>query len=181
MFCQISINLVKLTLLFIHTIYRMVGKLREDIDDLDVKIIEKLLKDSRKSLRSVAKEIGIPTSTVHERVKRLVRLGIIRRFTAELDPRLLGLDITALILVSVDGAYITEVEKTLSTYDQVMAVYDITGEFDIALLARFRNMDELNNFIKNILKMPHIKRTVTSVVLNVVKEKLCLDTMPRWI
>ncbi len=105
---------------------------------------------------------------------------MIRRFTAELDLKLLGLDITALILVSVDGAHITEVEKTLSTYDQVIAVYDITGEFDVALIAKFRNMDELNNFIKTILKMPYIKRTVTSVVFNVVKEKLCMDIVPKY-
>ncbi|GAY24833.1 Lrp/AsnC family transcriptional regulator [Desulfurococcaceae archaeon AG1] len=150
------------------------------MDELDAKIIERLLKDSRKSLRSIAKELGTPTSTVHERVKRLVKLGVIRRFTAELDLKLLGLDITALILVSVDGAHITEVEKTLSTYDQVIAVYDITGEFDVALIAKFRNMDELNNFIKTILKMPYIKRTVTSVVFNVVKEKLCMDIVPKY-
>ncbi|HWQ17052.1 MAG TPA: Lrp/AsnC family transcriptional regulator [Sulfolobales archaeon] len=153
--------------------------MRGDMDELDAKIIERLLKDSRKSLRSIAKELGTPTSTVHERVKRLVKLGVIRRFTAELDLKLLGLDITALILVSVDGAHITEVEKTLSTYDQVMAVYDITGEFDVALIAKFRNMDELNNFIKTILKIPYIKRTVTSVVFNVVKEKLCMDIVPK--
>ncbi len=152
--------------------------MKEKMDDLDVKIIRELLKDSRKSLRSVAKELGTPTSTIHERVKRLVRLGVIRRFTAELDPRALGLDITALILVSVDGAYISEVEKILSTYDQVVAVYDITGEFDVALIAKFRDMDELNNFIKTILKIPHIRRTVTSVVFNVVKERLCMDSMP---
>ncbi|MEM0439285.1 MAG: AsnC family transcriptional regulator [Desulfurococcaceae archaeon] len=158
----------------------MAGKLRGDMDELDAKIIERLLKDSRKSLRSIAKELGTPTSTVHERVKRLVKLGVIRRFTAELDLKLLGLDITALILVSVDGAHITEVEKTLSTYDQVIAVYDITGEFDVALIAKFRNMDELNNFIKTILKMPYIKRTVTSVVFNVVKEKLCMDIVPKY-
>jgi len=150
------------------------------MDELDMKIIERLLKDSRKSLRSIAKELGTPTSTVHERVKRLVKLGVIRRFTAELDLKLLGLDITALILVSVDGAHITDVEKTLSTYDQVIAVYDITGEFDVALIAKFRNMDELNNFIKTILKMPYIKRTVTSVVFNVVKEKLCMDIVPKY-
>ncbi|MEM0471645.1 MAG: Lrp/AsnC family transcriptional regulator [Sulfolobales archaeon] len=154
--------------------------MRGDMDELDAKIIERLLKDSRKSLRSIAKELGTPTSTVHERVKRLVKLGVIRRFTAELDLKLLGLDITALILVSVDGAHITEVEKTLSTYDQVIAVYDITGEFDVALIAKFRNMDELNNFIKTILKMPYIKRTVTSVVFNVVKEKLCMDIVPKY-
>jgi DNA-binding Lrp family transcriptional regulator len=153
-----------------------VGLLRPGLDELDVLILERLLKDSRKSLRSIAKEIGTPTSTVHERVRRLVKMGVIRRFTAELDTKVLGIDVTALILVSVEGAYITEVEKALSAFEQVIAVYDITGEFDVAVIAKFRSIDELNNFIKAVLKMPHVKRTVTSIAFNVVKEKLCIDT-----
>ncbi|MDT7889099.1 MAG: Lrp/AsnC family transcriptional regulator [Desulfurococcales archaeon] len=152
--------------------------MRVGLDELDIRILERLLKDSRKSLRSIAKELGTPTSTVHERVKRLVKIGIIKRFTAELDTKILGMDVTALILISVEGAYITEVERALSSYEQVVAVYDITGEFDVAVIAKFRSIDELNNFIKNVLKIPHVKRTVTSVVFNVVKEKLCIDS-PR--
>ena len=147
------------------------------LDELDVLILERLLKDSRKSLRSIAKEIGTPTSTVHERVRRLVKMGVIKKFTAELDTKVLGMDVTALILVSVEGAYITEVEKALSAFEQVIAVYDITGEFDVAVIAKFRSIDELNNFIKAVLKMPHVKRTVTSIAFNVVKEKLCIDTL----
>jgi DNA-binding Lrp family transcriptional regulator len=154
-----------------------VGLLRPGLDELDVLILERLLKDSRKSLRSIAKEIGTPTSTVHERVRRLVKMGVIKRFTAELDTKVLGMDVTALILVSVEGAYITEVEKALSAFEQVIAVYDITGEFDVAVIAKFRSIDELNNFIKAVLKMPHVKRTVTSIAFNVVKEKLCIDTL----
>jgi DNA-binding Lrp family transcriptional regulator len=153
-----------------------VGLLRPGLDELDVLILERLLKDSRKSLRSIAKEIGTPTSTVHERVRRLVKMGVIKRFTAELDTKVLGMDVTALILVSVEGAYITEVEKALSAFEQVIAVYDITGEFDVAVIAKFRSIDELNNFIKAVLKMPHVKRTFTSIAFNVVKEKLCIDT-----
>jgi len=150
--------------------------LKKSMDDLDVKILEKLMTDSRRSLRSIAKELGTPTSTIHERVKRLLKLGIIKRFTAELDTRVLGLDITALILISVEGAYISDVEKILSTYEHVVAVYDITGDFDVAVIAKFRNIEDLNNFIKSILKIPHIKKTVTSIAFNVVKEKLCIDT-----
>jgi DNA-binding Lrp family transcriptional regulator len=44
------------------------------------------------------------------------------------------------------------------------------------VIAKFRSIDELNNFIKAVLKMPHVKRTVTSIAFNVVKEKLCIDT-----
>lgn len=149
----------------------------EALDRLDLKVLDKMLNNARQSLRSIAKELGVPTSTVHERVRKLVRLGVIRRFTAELNPRALGLDLTALVLISVEGAHITEVEKTLSSYDNVVAVYDITGDFDVALIAKFRSIDELNAFIKGVLKMSHVKRTVTSVVFNVVKERLCIDSI----
>ena len=51
-----------------------------------------------------------------------------------------------------------------------MCVYDITGDFDIAIVARFKDNSMLNTFIKEILKNPHVTRTVTNVTLNVVKE-----------
>ena len=62
------------------------------------------------------------------------------------------------------------VENEVSKIDNVVSVYDITGDFDIAVIARFRDRSGLNDFIKRLLAMPYVKRTVTNVVLNVVKE-----------
>jgi DNA-binding Lrp family transcriptional regulator len=62
------------------------------------------------------------------------------------------------------------VEKELAKLDEVICIYDITGDYDIAVVARFKNRSTLNSFIKSTLKMPHVNRTVTNVVLNVVKE-----------
>jgi DNA-binding Lrp family transcriptional regulator len=52
----------------------------------------------------------------------------------------------------------------------VIAVYDTTGDYDIVTVAKFRTREELNVFIKETLKMPYVKRSVTSIALNVVKE-----------
>ena len=54
--------------------------------------------------------------------------------------------------------------------DEVISIYDVTGDYDIAVIARFKDRTSLNNFIKSILKIPHVIKTVTNVVLNVVKE-----------
>jgi DNA-binding Lrp family transcriptional regulator len=70
----------------------------------------------------------------------------------------------------VEGVYISEVEDLLSREPNVRAVYDITGEYDIALISVFRSVSELDNFIKRILKNPYIKRSVTSLILRVVKD-----------
>ncbi|MFZ8783508.1 MAG: Lrp/AsnC ligand binding domain-containing protein [Desulfurococcaceae archaeon] len=70
----------------------------------------------------------------------------------------------------VEGVYISKVEDLLSREPNVRAVYDITGEYDIALISVFRSVSELDNFIKRILKNPYIKRSATSLILRVVKD-----------
>jgi len=87
-----------------------------------------------------------------------------------LDSAKLGYGLTALILIEAEGRYLPEVEKELAQLDEVISIYDITGDYDVAVVARFKNRTTLNNFIKSTLKMPHVTRTVTNVVLNVVKE-----------
>jgi Lrp/AsnC family transcriptional regulator for asnA, asnC and gidA len=52
----------------------------------------------------------------------------------------------------------------------VVAVYDITGDYDAAVITKFKDRSSLNDFVKKLLAMPNIKRTVTNVVLNVIKE-----------
>jgi len=81
-----------------------------------------------------------------------------------------GYVFTVLILIQVEGEHIVTVEENLASINEVVAVYDITGEFDVGVLAKFKSQPSLNNFIKTILKMPNIQRTVTSMVLNTVKE-----------
>ena len=96
--------------------------------------------------------------------------GILKGYTIMLDSAKLGYSLTALILIEAEGRYLPEVEKELAKLDEVICIYDITGDYDVAVVARFKNRNTLNNFIKSALKMPHVTRTVTNVVLNVVKE-----------
>ncbi|MEB3860310.1 MAG: Lrp/AsnC family transcriptional regulator [Desulfurococcales archaeon] len=149
------------------------------LDSIDIELIREMLRDSRQSLKKLAKRLGMPTSSTHDRVKRLARNGVIKRFTLELDCRKIGLDITILTLVKVKGPQILEVESKLRDHPNIVALYDITGEFDMALIAKFRDMREADKFIKSLLKEPGIERTVTSVVLNVVKESYCPETLPK--
>ncbi|MEM1716070.1 MAG: Lrp/AsnC ligand binding domain-containing protein [Candidatus Bathyarchaeia archaeon] len=87
-----------------------------------------------------------------------------------IDPVKAGYGTIAIILVQAEGAHLVDVENEIAKIDNVVAVYDITGDFDIAVIARFKDRFELNSFVKKLLSMPYVKRTVTNVVLNVVKE-----------
>ena len=140
------------------------------MDDIDRKIIQLLQEDARKSFNKIADSLGIAVGTAYNRVKNMEDSGILKGYTIMLDSGKLGFGLTALILIEAEGRYLPEVEKELAKLDEIICIYDITGDYDIAVVARFKNRNTLNNFIKSALKMPHVTRTVTNVVLNVVKE-----------
>ncbi|MCX8208500.1 MAG: Lrp/AsnC family transcriptional regulator [Sulfolobales archaeon] len=144
---------------------------RELLDDVDVKLLEYLKINARTSVRELSRAVGRSPSVVHGRLKRLERIGVVRGYTALLDYRMLGYEVYALTLLQVDGEHITEVEKLLAREPNVRAVFDITGEYDVAILTVFSSVSELDAFIKRMLKVPYIKRSVTNLVLRVVKDE----------
>ena len=87
-----------------------------------------------------------------------------------LDHEKLGYDFTAVIEVTAIKGKITEVEKHISKFPNVCAVYDITGLTDMVIVAKFKSRGELSNFVKKDISLPYIDRTNTHVVLITVKE-----------
>jgi DNA-binding Lrp family transcriptional regulator len=128
-----------------------------DIDDTDIIILKELQEDFTTSYRDIAKKLGLSVGTVHNRVKKLKEIGVIKSFAAVLDAEKLGFELTAVLLIQVEGGDIIEVERAIAKSKSVVAVYDTTGEFDIIAIAKFRSRDDLNTFIKETLKMGAIK------------------------
>jgi len=145
-------------------------QVKESLDELDLKIMRLLGEDARKSYREIAEQLQVAPGTIYSRTKRLMEENIMKAYVPVIDPSKVGFDVYALILIQAEGKHLREVEEELAKSQEVYFVYDITGDFDIALGARFRNRSGLDRFIKSMLKIPYIKRTVTNVVLNVVKE-----------
>ena len=129
-----------------------------------------LQEDSRISFNKIASKLGISVGTAYNRVRSLEERGILKGYTVIVDPTKIGYGTIAIILIQAEGAHLIDVENEVAKMDNVIAVYDITGDFDIAVIARFKDRFGLNAFVKRILSMPYVKRTVTNVVLNVVKE-----------
>jgi DNA-binding Lrp family transcriptional regulator len=142
----------------------------QKLDDIDLQILRILQEDSRMSYRKIAHSLGIAVGTVYNRIKRLEEEGVFKAYTVMADPAKLGYELTAIILIQAEGSHLQEVEKEIAQSDSTICVYDVTGDFDIAVIARFKNRSMLNSFIKGTLKIPYIKRTVTNVALNILKE-----------
>jgi|TARA_B100000315_G_scaffold251527_1_gene286478 DNA-binding Lrp family transcriptional regulator len=144
------------------------------LEQLDKKILEALQRDARLSSRQIAEKLGVAAGTVNARMRKLREQGVLRGFRPEIDWDVAGYDITAVILVRVEGGKLVEVENKLANNKNICLVYDMTGDYDVALVGKFRDRAQLNRFIKSALAMDHIERTVTSIVLNVVKEEFAL-------
>ena len=149
----------------------------EKIDDVDLQIINLLQEDSRLSFNKIASRLGISVGTAYNRVKSLEDRGILKGYSVIVDPVKVGYGLTAIILIQAEGKHLLGVENEIAKISNVISVYDITGDFDIAAIARFKDRTGLNAFIKSLLSVPYVRRTVTNVVLNVIKEDFRVDVL----
>jgi DNA-binding Lrp family transcriptional regulator len=140
------------------------------LDEIDKKILAELLLDSKRSYRELAKAIGISAATVINHVQRLESAGVIKEYTVMLDFERLGFELTVVTEMTVNRGKLLETQGEIAKLPYVCAVYDVTGEIDSVVIAKFRNRRELSAFPKDLLSMPFVERTNTHVVLNTVKE-----------
>jgi len=139
------------------------------IDKIDEKILKNLMVDARISARQLALKLGMSTVTILSRIKKLEKEKIIKGYTALIDHEKLGYDLTAIIEV-VANKNIVDIEEKLSKIDNVCAVYDITGNTDTVIIAKFKERSELSGFVKSLSAMANVDNTITHVVLNTTKE-----------
>ncbi|MCS7128515.1 MAG: Lrp/AsnC family transcriptional regulator [Desulfurococcaceae archaeon] len=149
------------------------------LDEVDLRILRALALNARISIRELARELNRSPSTVHERIRKLEKMSIITGFTSLLNYKALGYTINALTLLQVDGASIEELESSLAKEPCVRCVYDITGEYDVAVISSFKSVDELDKFVKRLIGKPYVKRSVTSIILRVVKENPHLENFTK--
>jgi len=148
------------------------------LDRLDIAILARLLTDGRVSLRQMAHEFHSSTSTVSSRVSRLERIGVIKGYSATVDFESLGYDLTAVTEIMVSKGNLASTEKEVAKLPGVCAVYDVTGENDGVIIAKFRRRQDLSDFAKGLLSMPFVERANTHVVLATVKEDFRLPLPP---
>ncbi|MBS7610710.1 Lrp/AsnC family transcriptional regulator [Candidatus Bathyarchaeota archaeon] len=143
-----------------------------NLNDLDKKILIFLQNDARLSFVKIAKQLGVSEGTVHLRVKKLIKEGVIKGFYTVLDPDKIGLPIRAFIGLQADPSLYESILKKLSEIDGVYGIYDITGEFSALIDVKVGSKKELTEVIDQVGAIPGVKNTVTMLVLRVLKEEL---------
>ena len=141
-----------------------------NLDKTDERILKNLMVDARLSARQLALKLGISTVTVLSRIKKLEREKIIKGYTALIDHEKLGYNLTAIIEIIAKKDKIIDMEVEISKIENVCGVYDITGNTDTLVIAKFKSRNELSEFVKGLASIPNIDNTITHVVLNTTKE-----------
>ena len=144
--------------------FRNSNTLREyPMDDTDKTIIEILKHDGRATYSEIGKRIGLSEGAVRKRIKALVDSGAIKRFTVKVG---LTEGAEAIAMMSVDPSLPTsEVSKALKQFSNVETVYEITGEYDIAVTISGLNITEVNECLERIRRLKGVGNTNTMIVL----------------
>ncbi len=140
-------------------------------DELDRRIVWALNNNARKSFREIGKEVGTSTTAVINAVKKMEASGAIKGYIPDVDPEHFGVNLIAIVAVRISKGKLLETQKRISHDPRVTAVYDVTGDWDSFVIGYFKDREDLNRFIKKLLGLPFVDRTVTHIVLNVVKEE----------
>lgn len=142
----------------------------QDLDEKDQAILEHLFADGRMSVRRLGELTGIRPSTVHQRITRMRDLGVIRGFTVKLDPEKAGQKLTVFMLVS--GSMESYLDDAFLSRPEILEINGITGEYDLLLKLRFRDMKSFNRFVIDFRERfkDSISKTITMVQTAGLKE-----------
>lgn len=138
------------------------------LDELDLALIGKLQENARKPVTQLAKELGRPTATVRDRLRRLEDWGVIQGYTPVIDIAKIGFPIKALIHVSVAERIVrpTEFLDALGQIPEVANADLVTGDYEAVVTVHVRDIEHLSRILyEDIPQVPGITATNTSVVL----------------
>src|SRR5258708_17045770 len=134
------------------------------LDEVDLAIVELLVRDARASQRRIAREVGMSAPAVADRIARLERTGVIRGYRAEIDRSLLGFSLVAYVsVVAVNTLKQPDsVLEALRALPEVEDVAIVAGPMDLILRLRVRDHEHLRRCLfESIWQLPGVSRTET--------------------
>jgi Lrp/AsnC family transcriptional regulator, regulator for asnA, asnC and gidA len=152
------------------------------IDDLDVKILGELAKDASISVPKLSKKINVNSSVVYSRIKRLVikrlvKRGLIKKFTIVINDEALGFNVKALTGINMDSKLRDNVLNELFKIPEVREVAEVTGRFDVLVTMNARSLDEMHQLIsEKIGRVEGVQKTETFIEMRKTSRELAYPT-----
>lgn len=149
-------------------------------DAIDIEILKALQADGRKKRNELAEEVGLSLPSVSERLRKLEERGYIKGYTALLDSKMLGNDITAFVAVSIDTSkHYEDFLKHVDENPEILECHAVTGEGSHLLKIKAANTASLEKILSTIQAWRGVLGTRTSIVLSTRKETLNIPIHPQ--
>ena len=149
----------------------------KDLDDINLKILNFLINDGRKSFKSISKEIGVTSPTIKNRFENMLKDGIINQISAKINPKQLGYNISTFLNITLhSNKSIPKVIRYLELIEGVFQIFLLAGMVQVKVLCYSKNMDEFSLMFAKISQIHEIKEVNSEIVLNGSTMGKFLDT-----
>jgi Lrp/AsnC family transcriptional regulator for asnA, asnC and gidA len=141
--------------------------LNSEIDNLDLQILSRLMQNAQKPFTEIAQELEVSGGTIHVRMKKMRRLGIVRGSHLDVDPEKLGFDVCAFVGVFLEkGSFYNRIVRQILEIPEVVEVHYTTGRYSIFLKIVCRNTRNLRQVLNDkVQPIEGIQRTETFISL----------------
>ena len=137
-----------------------------DLDELDLRLLETLQANARATYSELAASVGLGSSAVHDRVKRLEQRGYVKGYSARVDARRLGIELAAFVSVyTTPDIPFNAFHAAVADLPEVTEIHSVAGEESFVLKVLTRSPAHLDEFLSRLKVIPGIARTKTTVVL----------------
>jgi Lrp/AsnC family leucine-responsive transcriptional regulator len=141
------------------------------VDALDERILAEYQMDAGIQYGALAERLGLPTSTVFNRIKRMTEVGVIQKIMPIIEPSALGFNTTAWIRLGVDLKIdCCQAAEKLAGHPKLLEVHEVAGDWDIMAKVKVKDNLDLHDLAKELMAMPEVTRISTVIALKTVKE-----------
>jgi len=150
------------------------------IDDLDLEILSELSTDASISVPRLSKKININSSVVYSRIKRLVKRGLIKKFTIVINDEALGFNVKALTGITMDSKLRDNVLGELFKIPEVREVAEVTGRFDVLVTMTARSLDEMHQIIsEKVGRIEGVQKTETFIEMRKTSREIISNSVSK--
>ncbi|SEQ25123.1 transcriptional regulator, AsnC family [Amphritea atlantica] len=150
----------------------------ETLDRYDRHIMATLQEDGRISNQQLADKVGLSSAACWRRVKALDERGVLKKYTALVDPEALGYDLCVLIMVTLirhQEDHAVEFHKAVQGYPEVLQCYAVTGDTDYVLRVIIQNMAAYDRFLnEKIFSLPGVSQVKSNFALREIKNETAI-------
>jgi Lrp/AsnC family leucine-responsive transcriptional regulator len=143
-----------------------------ELDELDLRLLDALQRNARSTFADLGAVVGLKAPAVHDRVKRLESRGYVRGYSAQLDSKLLGLELIAFVscFTAPDCSY-DEFTQTLAQMPEILEVHSVAGEESFVLKVMTRSTGHLDELLSRLKSVKGMARSKTTIVLSTPFER----------